>query len=66
MTQTEAIKKHLKAGKSLTFMQALMKFGCGNLKGRIYDLKKEGMRIDKEWIRTPITKKVVARYFEIK
>lgn len=66
MSQLQQIKAHLKAGKSITFMQALMKFGCANLKGRIFDLREEGMNIDKEWILTPITKKRVAKYFETK
>ncbi len=67
MSQLQQIKAHLKAGKSITFLQALTKFGCGNLKGRIHDLKKkQGMTIDKEWILTPITKKRVAKYFETK
>lgn len=62
-SQLTRLRKHLKAGKSITFLEALGRFGIGNLKGRIYDLKRDGMDIDKEWIVTTVTKKRVAKYF---
>lgn len=44
-SQTEEILKHLKTGRSLSPLEALEKFGCFRLGGRIYDLKKQGYNI---------------------
>jgi len=41
-SQNKAILKHLKAGKSLTPLDALLRFGCMRLAARIYYLKQEG------------------------
>lgn len=46
-SQREAIARYLKAGKSLTALEALQKFGCMRLGARIYELKKAGARICK-------------------
>jgi hypothetical protein len=45
MTQTELIRKHLLEGKPITPIEALNKFNCFRLSGRIYDLKSQGMNI---------------------
>jgi hypothetical protein len=45
MTQTEAILSHLKKHGSITSLDAIKKYGCTRLSGRIYDLKKEGVKI---------------------
>ena len=45
MSQNQAIAKHLKAGKSLTPLQALAKFNTWSLSSRIADLNREGMGI---------------------
>lgn len=45
MSQTEAIAAHLKRGKSLTALEALRKFRCLRLAGRIYELRAAGMSI---------------------
>ena len=39
MSQTAKIKKHLLAGKKITPLQALRKFGCFRLAARISDLR---------------------------
>lgn len=44
-SQRFAIGKHLKAGKSLTPLQALSLFSCWRLSGRILELRKGGMSI---------------------
>lgn len=46
MTQNQQILNYLKTGKSLSPIDALNKFGCFRLSGRIYDLKKEGHNIE--------------------
>ena len=47
MTQTQAIRKHLEAGRTLTPMQALTLYGCARLAARIYDLRWLGLRINR-------------------
>lgn len=49
-TQVELIKCHLQAGKKITSLEALNKFGCMRLSSRIWDLKQEGLPINKEMI----------------
>lgn len=45
-SQNKQIAEHLKSGKSITPLEALKKYGCFRLSGRIWDLKhKEGMKI---------------------
>lgn len=44
-SQCEAIARHLKSGKSLTALEALQKFSCLRLAGRIYELKQRGLKI---------------------
>jgi len=44
-SQSEMILDYLKTGKSISPLEALEKFGCFRLGGRIYDLKKEGHHI---------------------
>ena len=50
-SQNEKIKNHLLSGKSLTPLDALYKFGTFRLSGRIYDLRKSGMRIKAETVK---------------
>ena len=60
-SQKEKILRHLKAGGSLTPLQALRKFDCLRLGARIYNLKDEGYDIRTEHITTSNGKRV-ARY----
>jgi hypothetical protein len=49
-SQNKRIRKHLESGKSLTSLDALYAFGCFNLKGRIWDLKQQGLKIKTEMV----------------
>lgn len=44
-SQNLAIRAMLESGGRLTPLEALNKFGCLRLSGRIFDLKKQGMKI---------------------
>lgn len=48
-TQNAAILAHLKTGRSITFLEALDRFGCMHLPRRILDLKEAGHAIEGEW-----------------
>jgi hypothetical protein len=63
MSQAEQILAWLKAGHSLTPLEAYAKFDCLRLGGRIYDLRKtpEGRDIQTEDLHLP-NGKIVARY----
>ena len=45
-SQTARILAYLKTGATLTPIEALDRFGCFRLSGRIYDLKKLGHQIE--------------------
>lgn len=66
-TQCEAIRKHLKSGRSLTALEALQKFGSMRLGARIWDLKKQGVPIVKRMVDVGHGKeaKRIARYYQI-
>lgn len=46
LSQTDRIYAHLKAGNSLTPVEALSLFGCLRLGARIHDLKAVGVSIE--------------------
>ena len=60
-TQSELILDHLKSGKPLTSLDALIKFGCFRLGARIFDLKQDGHNIGTDMITKG--KKTFASYF---
>jgi hypothetical protein len=60
-SQRERIAKHLLSGRAITPLEALSKWGCFRLSGRIYELKKEGMNIGKTMVDRG--EKKVASYF---
>ena len=66
-SQRERIAKHLKAGKSLTPMEALVLYGSLRLGARIHELKREGMQIVKRMVEVGrgSSKKRVARYYAL-
>ncbi len=45
-SQNERILKYLQGGHLLTPLAALHRFGCLRLGARVWDLKKEGYKID--------------------
>jgi hypothetical protein len=49
-SQNKRIAAHLKSGRSLTPLDALYQFGCFRLGARIYDLRRQGMKIKAEMI----------------
>jgi hypothetical protein len=65
-SQNKRIRKHLEAGRSLTPLDGLYQFGTMRLGARIYDLRKQGLRIKVETIEIVSAcvsgKKRVARY----
>lgn len=64
-SQNEQIKAHLESGKTITALEALQKFGCLRLSGRIYDLSHDyGMPISSRMVRR--SGKVVAEYSLVK
>jgi hypothetical protein len=50
-TQNQRILAYLKKGHGITPYGALRMFGSLRLSGRIYDLKREGHRIEKQWVK---------------
>jgi hypothetical protein len=57
-SQCDAIIAALREGGSLTAINALLKFGCFNMKGRIHDLRALGWDIKTEMITTSTGKRV--------
>ena len=59
-SQEKRILNYLKNGGKITPLEALNKFGCLRLSGRIYDLKRKGYNIKSN--RIIVNKKQVAQY----
>lgn len=49
-SQCDDILRHLRSGRSITPLEALEKYGCFRLGGRIYDLKRQGHNIVTEMV----------------
>ena len=47
-SQRELLLAHLKSGRSITPLEALMKYGIFRLAARIWDLRNQGYLIDQE------------------
>ena len=60
MTQTQRILRHLMKGYAVTPLDALHRFQCMRLGARIWELRREGYRIDRQIVRRG--KKHWARY----
>ena len=52
MTQPEKIMNHLQTYGSITSLEALSEYGCMRLASRINDLKKSGVPIRREMVKT--------------
>jgi len=61
MSQTTQIANYLNAGRKLTPIDALNKFGCFRLAARIADLRNDGMNIKTTIVKLK-NKKQVAQY----
>lgn len=59
-TQAQQILNWLKQGRGITPMEALRRFNCFRLSGRVYDLRKQGHKIKTQ--RVTVGKKQFARY----
>ncbi|MDE2020965.1 MAG: hypothetical protein KGJ13_11565 [Patescibacteria group bacterium] len=62
MSQSDAILEALKRGDTITPLDALQKYRCLRLSGRIYDLKAKGYPIEMRLIETPSGKRVAEYY----
>ena len=66
MTHTDSqlirIKDHLKRGHPITPLGALRTYGCMRLGARIWELRQEGLAIDKTMIEDAATGKRYAQY----
>lgn len=60
MSQGERILTHLKAGKHLTPIEALQRFGCFRLSPRILELREAGYRITTQMVRLASGKRVAS------
>lgn len=61
VSQSRKILRDLKRGRTVTALDALRRYGCLRLSGRIYDLKREGHPITKTMVEVG-EGKWVARY----
>jgi hypothetical protein len=59
--QASRILEFLKAGNTITALEALDRFNCLRLGGRVFDLKKRGFNIESEMVKLNNGKRV-ARY----
>jgi hypothetical protein len=50
MTQNEKILQYIQDFGSITTLQAFRDIGCTRLSGRIYDLKKQGHKFNREFV----------------
>lgn len=61
-SQNQMIKEALLLGQKITALEALERFGCLRLSGRIFDLRDEGLNIITDKKKLP-NGKVVAEYY---
>ena len=50
LSQKELILRHLREKGPITAMEALRLYGCNRLAARIYDLRQEGIEIERQMI----------------
>lgn len=65
-SQKKALKKAFLNGQRLTCLDILYQFRCMNAKGRIYDLRREGLPIKTEMKQTSSGKRVGVYFIETK
>jgi hypothetical protein len=64
--QLVVLQRWFGQGKTLTKLEAMRKFGVGNLGGRVYDLKQARWPVTKDWKTLRNGKRVAEYRFEIK
>lgn len=57
-SQREKILKWLLSGKTLTSLQAILRFGCLRLPARIYEIRDMGHNVDSKMVEKGFGKKV--------
>lgn len=62
-SQTNQILEYMRAGNSITPLDALRLFGCMRLGARIYDLKQRGYEINTSIVKDKDTGKRYALYY---
>jgi hypothetical protein len=60
MSQAERILNHLRSGKHLTPLEAMSRFSCLRLSGRILELREAGYRIRTRMVRLASGKRVAS------
>ena len=63
-TQANAILAHMKAGHTITALEALNRFNCFRLAARIYDLKEAGHPVQKRTIELENEKRISEYFME--
>lgn len=61
-SQNEMILQHLQSGRSITPLEAVKRYNCLRLSGRIHNLREEGHPIQTDIVKDPESKKRFARY----
>lgn len=65
MSHSTEILKYMENGGRITALDALAKFGCMNLKGRIWDIKtKLHINADRVWVKLPNGKLIMEYYIK--
>ena len=52
LSQRQAILAHLERGKAITPLEALSRFGCFRLGARIWELKRQGLKVATQMVKT--------------
>lgn len=58
LSQREKILKWLLSGKTITSIEAILKFGCTRLSARIYEIRDMGHIVDSKMVTKPFGRKV--------
>lgn len=65
-TQNSMILEHLKSGRGITVLEALLKYNTMHLPRRILDLRQKGIIISADWIKVRKANGQIARVKEYK
>lgn len=65
-SQCTRIKRDLLKGRRITALDALKRYNCLNLKGRIFDLRSDGLPVVTQMMLTKTRKRIAVYYVETK
>lgn len=65
-SQCVQIKRDLLKGRRITALDALKRYNCLNLKGRIFDLRSDGLPVVTQMMLTKTKKRIAVYYVETK